>query len=74
MNTISKKWIEAARALIQDKTAKVICPECMNGILIIKDEEIKEWDKIDRYLICNNCGKWNVITMSKGSADIKSDK
>ena len=74
MTTKSIKWIEAAKALIQDKTAKVECPDCMNGVLSIKDEVIKEWNKIDRYLICNNCGKWNVITMDKATADIKSDK
>ncbi len=69
MHSRSKKWIEAARALTQDKTARVECPECMNGFLFIKDEEIKEWNKIDRYLICSNCGSWNVLTMDKGSSD-----
>ena len=64
MSEVSDKWLEAVKILSKDLTAKIKCPECNKGILIVKDEEIIEWNKIDRYLICDNCGKWNVITMN----------
>ena len=64
MSEVSYKWLEAAKILSNDVSAKIKCPECNQGILIVKDEEMIEWNKIDRYLICDNCGKWNVITMN----------
>ena len=29
---------------------------------IIIDVPIEEWNQFDCYLICNSCGKWNVLT------------
>ena len=58
-----KRWREAANILAADPTAKVKCPECNNGYLKVKDEIIKQWNKLDRYMRCDNCGKWNVMTM-----------
>ena len=67
MDVTTKKWIEAAKLLEKDSTKIVKCPVCDKGILIVKDEEIPNHpDKFDRYLICNNCGNSNVITMKKG--------
>lgn len=64
MNETSQKWLEAAKILIKDPTVKITCPECNKGTLIVKDEEFSE-TQIDRYLICDNCGRSEVITMSK---------
>ena len=58
-------WIAAAKIFSENKNATVECPECHKGILMVIDEVIDEKNKIDRYLKCNNCGKWNVITMTK---------
>lgn len=69
MKTKSKQWIEAAKILSRDITAQIKCPECNEGVLVVKDEEIKEWNKVDRYLLCSKCGKWNVITMDKPITD-----
>lgn len=64
MKQQTKKWIEAAKILMEHPHRKVQCPECESGYLIIKDEPIPGRDKmIDRYLICDNCGKWNVMTI-----------
>lgn len=64
MKPETKKWIDAGYILQNDPNAKVPCPECGVGILIVKDEPIgTSGNRIDRYLICNNCGKWNVITI-----------
>ena len=65
MNDITKKWIEASKILGKDKNAIIICPECNDGNLTIKDELIaSRHDAVERYLICNACGKWNVITLN----------
>lgn len=63
MNELSKKWAEAAKILAKDTSAMVKCPECGIGNLKVKDELIEKWNKLDRYLTCDNCGKWNVLTM-----------
>lgn len=62
MSDKKTKWVEAGKLLSRDKNLLIECPECGNGILIVKDEKIEKKNFFDRYLICNNCGKWNVIT------------
>ncbi len=64
MRPETRKWIEAGRIPQSDPSAVVLCPECGKGHLIV-DDVVIEGDKIDRYLLCDNCGKWNVITMIK---------
>jgi uncharacterized protein with PIN domain len=58
-----RKWREAAKAFSNDIHAMVICPECNEGHLFIKDEIIEQWNKLDRYMICDSCRRWNVLTM-----------
>lgn len=58
-----KKWVEAGKILELNPNAKIKCPVCSIGTLIVKDELIEESSKLDRYMICDNCGKWNVMTM-----------
>jgi hypothetical protein len=72
MKLETEKWIEAAKILRSNASAKVECPECKKGVLIVKDESISGWNKIDRYMICSNCGKWNVLTFLKSSIDDES--
>lgn len=64
MTEQTKKWIEAAKILAENPNEKVTCPECAKGNLIVKDEVAEALNKMDSYLICNNCGKWNVISMT----------
>jgi hypothetical protein len=59
-----KQWREAANILAKDVNAKVICPECGIGHLMIKDELVESQNKLDRYMYCDNCGKWNVMTIA----------
>jgi uncharacterized protein with PIN domain len=63
MNEISRLWIEAANILFDNPQEIVSCPECKVGKLKVTDEPIE--NKIDRYMICDKCGKYNVLTMSK---------
>jgi len=61
-----KKWVEVVIQTEKNSNSSIICPECEVGKLIIKDEIIEGHPvKIDRYFICDNCGKWNVALMSK---------
>lgn len=64
MKPETKKWLDAGFILQKNPSAIVKCPECEAGTLIVKDELLSSVEnRIDRYLICDNCGKWNVITM-----------
>jgi hypothetical protein len=58
-----KKWRDAANILANDIDAKVKCPECNIGYLIVKDVLVESQNKLDRYMQCDNCSRWNVITM-----------
>jgi hypothetical protein len=60
----SRKWIDALLQFEKDPQAKVSCPECDTGFLFVKDVPISQWNKIDKYLICDSCGKYNVATRS----------
>ena len=66
MNTesCSELWIAAAKALAIDPQAEVKCPSCKQGLLKTKDEAFGI-GKIDRYMYCESCGEWNVLTMVK---------
>jgi uncharacterized protein with PIN domain len=59
---VRKDWLDAGKAIGQDKTVQVLCPECKTGFLQVKDEPIASWKKIDRYMICDRCGRHNVMT------------
>ena len=71
MNNANKGWLEAAKIFATNPHAKITCPECNVGEIVIKDEISKDQKKLDRYLVCNSCGKWNVITMSLPRTDFE---
>lgn len=62
--TTARRWIEAAKVLIADGSAVVVCPERGDGTLAVHDE-ISESDPtvMERYLVCDKCGARNVIRM-----------
>jgi Zn finger protein HypA/HybF involved in hydrogenase expression len=64
-----QEWINAAKKLIENKNEQVLCPSCSKSFLLVKDEPIYQWKKIDRYLICELCGKHNVITGNFKNSD-----
>ena len=66
MDDKKRKWINAANILRENVHAKIKCPECGVGYLYVKDELIPGWEnKIDRFMICNHCSKYNIMTMEK---------
>ena len=66
--TTRQKWIRAGITLAQDKNAVVACPACDVGVLTVKDEEVNGGKPlngeilIDRYMKCDQCGTWNVLS------------
>lgn len=64
MNERIRLWVEVATALGKDPFAVVKCPECRVGTMFVKDELITDWNKLDRYIICNACKQYNVMTMA----------
>jgi len=64
LSEVGKLWVDAAIALAKSPNAVINCPECKSGILKVKDEPIELWNKIDRYIYCDNCKRCEVITMS----------
>jgi hypothetical protein len=62
MNEVTERWIDAAMKLGKDKNEKVTCPACSAAVLKVKDEPYEPARKIDRYLFCESCGQWNVMT------------
>jgi hypothetical protein len=62
INEKSRQWINALLQIETYPQAKVRCPECDTGFLFIKDVPVPQWNKMDRYLICDACGKYNVAT------------
>lgn len=62
MTSINKTWVDAAKKLAENKKEQVVCPCCNKSFLKVKDEPIIQWKKIDRYLICESCGQYNVMT------------
>jgi hypothetical protein len=63
-----RSWIDAAIILGNNPKERVSCPECKVGILPIIDVPFGE-DKIDRYMHCEACGKWNVMIMLKPESE-----
>jgi hypothetical protein len=59
MNEKQEKWVDAVKQIHMDPKAKIVCPECNKGLLILKivpfANEGEDW-----YFICDNCGKHNV--------------
>jgi len=57
-------WLKAAKILRADPDGQVLCPDCKKGFLHAKDEIWPNGEKCDRYLICDNCKAYNVITFN----------
>ena len=60
----SKRWLAAAKILVENSKAIVSCPACGQDNLTVTDIPLK-WDhpKIDRLLQCPACGAKNYILM-----------
>jgi len=62
MTDQGKKWIKTLKQFELNHDAKVSCPECNNGFLKLQTVLWEKDRKIDWYLICDSCKKYNVAT------------
>jgi transposase-like protein len=56
----SQKWLKAGIALGNDPKALVVCPACGEANLEVIDAHAG--GRLDRYIHCPNCKKYNVLT------------
>ncbi|MBN8641142.1 MAG: hypothetical protein J0L86_04950 [Flavobacteriales bacterium] len=68
----TKLWIDMAKLYSREKHSKLFCPECKVGVIKIVDVYFDNNKKIDRYFTCDNCGKYNVLTMDNNVMDSDS--
>lgn len=73
MNDITKKWIEAGKALISDPIVKVECPECGKATLAVQDiyDESNPVEIRERMIYCPLCkAKQFILKPRKMSASL----
>lgn len=70
MTTVSpewQRWVEAAKVLAADPTARVLCPRNGDGYLEVTDVPLADGSgQLDRHLRCPVCGATNVIRNPAG--------
>ena len=62
---ILQKWIDTAKALANDPSSEVLCPNCGEESLKTKDIVISGQDKFERKLYCPKCSAVNFILIRK---------
>lgn len=60
-----ERWIDAGRILAQDPSAKVVCPECDTGVLMVQDGYAPDGVRFERWMRCNVCGHANTMLMRR---------
>jgi len=64
MSDTTKRWMEAAKILIQAPSAQVRCPIRDDGVLNVTDHVFADDNTLmERHLVCEHCGAKNVIRM-----------
>lgn len=58
-------WMQIAGAFANLPAADVKCPDCKGGPLMVKDEPLAGMEEVDRYIICNACGAYAVLSRFK---------
>lgn len=62
---IVKRWVEAAKILGADSTAKTLCPVCQKGFLNVLDVKNKANPlEFERHMSCDMCGAYNALRMN----------
>jgi hypothetical protein len=63
---VSRAWIEAGSLLARDRSARIVCPSCGRGVLIVSDEPTPDGTHVERWMRCNACGNANTILLTLG--------
>ena len=61
---VQNEWVVAAKILGHEPNRQVLCPDCKTGYLHTKDEMWPDGKKCDRYLVCDHCKAYNVMTFN----------
>jgi hypothetical protein len=62
-------WIQAGIALGQDPSARIVCPNCGTGVLVVTDEPIWDGSHIERWMRCDHCGAANTAIVALEGTD-----
>ena len=65
-------WIAAAHALAQDPSARLTCPSCGRGVLVVRDEPISSGARVERWMRCNACRATNTLLITPDQASGKA--
>ena len=65
-------WIAAGHALAQDPSARLTCPSCGRGVLVVRDELIFNGTRVERWMCCNACGATNTLLITLDQASGKA--
>jgi len=61
-------WLQAGSALARDPTARVACPTCGRGVLVVTDAPVMDGSRIERWMRCDTCGSANTMLMTPEQA------
>jgi hypothetical protein len=71
---LRRAWIEAGKAVAKDSAARVTCPSCGRGVLIVRDELAVGGTRVERWMRCNACEATNTILMTPDQASATSSR
>lgn len=66
MDARTKGWVKAANLFADDLQAKVVCPDCQNGLLRAENIALPNGDVVERMIYCAACGAKSYVRV-KGS-------
>ena len=74
MTEESRRWIEAAKLLLTDASARVECPRCGQGILKTIEVPLSTTGGAELHMSCPLCNAYNAALRrpTAGSADSES--
>jgi hypothetical protein len=63
-NEITKRWIDAGKAIGVDPEAEILCPICQKTFLQVTDvRNEKNRSELERHMTCKECGAYNALRM-----------
>lgn len=70
MNEESRGWLEAAKILVKDPNARVLCPSCRTVLLRTIDYPSPiDPTMFDRQLLCEGCGASEFIVRMRSRSE-----
>lgn len=63
-NRRRRLWLQAGNTLARDPTARIACPTCGRGVLVVSDVRIMDETRVERWMRCDTCGSANTMLMT----------